>query len=126
MPYTYSESKSAALNFQSRLDASVWRCDLEASSGHSLYSMGIRVALQTYGDSLSDCRSYARSEGNQAIQKLNQAKPNEKIMQLSKDLYAKWSTYIGSLSVYSPADALAKTQYEQAKSALLTEEKFSK
>lgn len=126
MSFTYSENRSAASNFQARLDASAWSCDLEASSGHSLYKMGIRSAIQTYGESLNDCRAHARSEGDQAIQKLNQSKLNGKLMDLSKDLYSKWSTYLGSMSVYSPADASAKNQYEQARSALLTEEKFSK
>lgn len=126
MSFTYSESRSAVSNFQARLDASAWHCALEASSGHSLYEMGIRSAIQTYGESLNDCRAHARSEGDKAIQKLNQSKLNSKLMELSKDLYAKWSTYLGSMSVYSPADASAKNQYDQAKSALLTEEKFSK
>jgi len=88
--------------------------------------MGLSDATTKYSESLSECLAYAQIEGDSAVTRLTSGNPSPKIMELSKDLYTKWSTYMSSLSVYVREDGVAKHQYEAAKEALLTEDKFSK
>lgn len=117
--------RSAAWNYQAQLDAPVFQCHLEADGGFSLYRMGIRSAPDTYGPTLNECRIFARSMGDQAVSAFKQAGPTPKMMDLGKDLYAKWSTYIGSMSVYAPVNQETKLAYQSVRDAFLAEEKFS-
>jgi hypothetical protein len=117
--------KSAAWNYQAQLDIPVFECHLESSGGNSLYRMGIRSALESYGTSLSACMANARKVGDDAVAKFKGSNPSPKMLDLGKDLYAKWSTYIGSMSVYSGESDSAKLAYNASRQALLTEEKFS-
>ncbi|MAB96962.1 MAG: hypothetical protein CMK71_02690 [Pseudomonadaceae bacterium] len=123
-PYDYEAGKSPAWNFQARLSSLTFSCGLEASSGFSIARMGLNDQAAIYNSALSECFKYARAESDQAIATFKQGNPSPKIMDLGKDLYAKWSAYMSTMSVYSPENRNAKTEYATAQSALLAEEKF--
>ena len=125
----YKDAQSPAWNFETVLEVSAWKCGQEADSGYILYSQ-----LRGYGSSkrpddraqaLADCQRYAYQQGNEAIAHLKQAKVSAKTLDLSKDLYAKWSAYLAGMSISAPKDRLAANQYEASRRALLAEDKFS-
>ncbi len=125
----YKDDQSPAWNFERVLELNAWKCGQEADSGYILYSQ-----LRGYGSSkrpddraqaLADCQQYAHKRGNEAIARLKQAKVSAKTLELSKDLYAKWSAYLAGMSISAPKDRLAASQYEASRRALMTEEKFA-
>ncbi|MET3055184.1 hypothetical protein ABXV19_25695 [Pseudomonas alkylphenolica] len=125
----YMDTQSPAWNFQHVLEHNAWKCGQEAAMGYILYSQ-----LRGYGSSkrpddraqaLADCQQYAYQRGNEAIARLKQAKVSAKTLDLSQDLYAKWSAYLVGMSISAPKDRLATNQYEASKRALLAEDKFS-
>lgn len=125
----YKDAQSPACNFERVLELNAWKCGQEADSGYILYSQ-----LRGYGSSkrpddraqaLADCQQYAYQRGNEAIARLKQAKVSAKTLELSKDLYAKWSAYLTGMSISAPKDRLAASQYEASRRALMTEEKFA-
>ena len=125
----YMDAQSPAWNFQHGLEQSAYECGQQAVMGHILYRQ-----LRNYGSSkrpednaqaLADCQQHAYQRGNEAITRLKQAKVNPKTLELSKDLYSKWSVYLSGMTIYSPKNTLAATQYETSRRALLSEDKFS-
>lgn len=125
----YKDSFSPAWNFQNVLEHNAGRCSQEAAMGYILYSQ-----LRGYGSSkrpddraeaLADCQQYAFQRGNEAIARLKHAKVTTETLELSKDLYSKWSVYMAGMTISAPKDAIAATQYETSRRALLTAEKFS-
>ncbi|WP_153788980.1 hypothetical protein [Pseudomonas sp. EMN2] len=126
----YVETQSPAWNFQQVLEQNAWKCGQEASMGYILYRQ-----LRGYGSSkrpddraqaLADCQQYAYQRGNEAIARLKQAKVPTQAMNLSKDLYAKWSVYMAGMSISAPKGSLVANQYEVSRRALLAEDKFTK
>jgi hypothetical protein len=126
----YMDTQSPAWNFQHVLEHNAGRCGQEAAMGYILYSQ-----LRGYGSSkrpddraqaLADCQQYAYQRGNEAIARLKQAKVSATTLDLSKDLYAKWSAYLAGMSISAPKDHLAANQYEVSRRALLAEDKFAK
>ncbi len=98
--------------------------------GYILYNQ-----LRGYGSSkrpddnaqaLADCQAYATRQGDAAIARLMQSKVSAKTMELSKDLYSKWSVYVSGMTIYAPKDSFAQDQYETSSRALLAEDKFAK
>lgn len=124
IPYKYEPSKSAAWNFQARLGALAFSCSLEADSGYRIARRGMNEQAAIYAKSLQDCFKHASADSDQAVADFKSSKPAAAILGLGKELYAKWSAYMATLSVYSPQNLDAKNSYEAAQSALLTEEKF--
>ncbi|MNP70924.1 hypothetical protein D3C76_1672280 [compost metagenome] len=86
----------------------------------------VTVNQAEYGNSLTECIKFAYSQGNEAVARLKAAKLPAKQLELSKDLYAKWSAYLSSMNPYSMPDHRAKADYQAARQALSTEVKFSK
>ena len=124
-PFTYDKESPEATNFASQLDMPAFQCDLEAMLGRSAVRYGLRDQEQVYGNSLSECIKFAYSQGNEAVTRLKAAKIPAKQLDLSKDLYAKWSAYLGTMSPYRMPDNRAKAEYQAARQALSTEVKFS-
>lgn len=126
----YEDTQSPAWNFQHVLEHNVWMCSQEAAMGQILYrqlrDMGSSTRPDDRAQALADCQQYAYQRGNEAIARLQQAKVPAKTLELTKDLYSKWSLYLTGMSIYSPKNTLAATQYETSRRALLTEEKFTK
>lgn len=126
----YIDTKSPAWNFQYVLDHNARKCSQEAAMGRILYQqlrdMGSSKRPDDRAQALADCQQYANQRGNEAISRLQQAMPYPKTLELSKDLYAKWSAYVGGMSIYSVKDTLASTQYETSRQSLLAEDKFAK
>lgn len=129
METKYLDTQSPAWNFQHVLEHNVWQCGREADMGYILYSQ-----LRGYGSSkrpegnaqaLADCQQHAYQRGNEAITRLKLAKVSTKTLELSKDLYSKWSVYMAGMTISAPKDAMVATQYETSRRALLTEDKFS-
>lgn len=125
----YEDAQSPAWNFEWLLGLYAQMCGREADSGYILYDQ-----LRGYGSSerpddraqaLADCQHYAYQRGNEAVARLKEAKVSAKTLDLSKDLYAKWSTYLASMSISAPKDRIAASQYEASRSALLAEDKFA-
>lgn len=125
----YEDAQSPAWNFERVLGLNARRCGQEADMGYILYTQ-----LRGYGSSkrpddraqaLADCQQYAYQRGNEAIARLKQAKVSAKTLDLSKDLYAKWSAYLAGMSISAPKDRIAANQYEASRRALITEEKFA-
>ena len=125
----YKDAQSPAWNFETVLQARAWECSQQADMGYILFSQ-----LRGYGSSkrpdenaqaLADCQQYAYQQGNEAIARLKQAKVSAKTLDLSKNLYAKWSAYLAGMSISAPKDRLAANQYEDSRRALLAEDKFS-
>ncbi|MBF8692389.1 hypothetical protein [Pseudomonas fulva] len=114
-----------ATNFARQLDIPIFQCGLEAETGS--YSVRYRnpQGIAEYTQSLLACSKHARSEGDAAIARLKAAKVSAKQADLAKDLYAKWSAYLSTMSPYSRPDIRAKSEYAAAKEALATEVKFS-
>lgn len=126
----YYEAQSPAWNFQHVLENSAYECGRQADMGFILYRQ-----LRSYGSSkrpddnaqaLADCQQHATQRGNEAIARLKQAKVSIKALELSKDLYGKWSAYVSGMSIYSPKNGLAANQYETSRRTLLAEDKFSR
>jgi hypothetical protein len=126
----YVETRSPAWNFQQVLEQNAWKCGQEASMGYLLYSQLRRSGQSKRPDdraqALADCQQYAYQRGNEAIVRLKQAKLTPQAMNLSKDLYAKWSAYVAGMSISAPKDSLVANQYEVSRRALLSEDKFAK
>ena len=129
MEIKYMETQSPAWNFQHVLERNAGKCSQEAAMGYILYSQ-----LRGYGSSkrpddraqaLADCQQYAYQRGSEAIVLLKQAKVSTKTLDLSKDLYAKWSAYLAGMTISAPKDRLAANQYEASMRALLAEDKFA-
>lgn len=129
MEIKYMDTQSPAWNFQHVLEHNAGKCGQEAAMGYILYSQ-----LRGYGSSkrpddraqaLADCQQYAYQRGEKAIVLLKQANVSAKTLELSKDLYAKWSVYLAGMSISGPKDQLAANQYEASRRALLTEDKFT-
>lgn len=125
----YKDDQSPAWNFEQVLELNAWKCGQEADSGYILYSQ-----LRGYGSSkrpddraqaLADCKQYAHKRGSEAIARLKQVKVSAKTLELSKDLYTKWSAYLAGMSISAPKDRLAASQYEASRRALMTEEKLA-
>jgi hypothetical protein len=125
----YYGDQSPAWNFQHVLENSAYECGQQAEMGHILYRQ-----LREYGSSkrpddnaqaLADCQQHARQRGNEAIARLKQTKVSTKVLELSKELYGKWSVYMSGMTIYSSKNTLAATQYETSRRALLAEDKFS-
>ncbi|WP_458736965.1 hypothetical protein [Pseudomonas chlororaphis] len=116
---------SEATNFARQLDIPIFQCELEAGTGSYAVRYGNRQGIAEYSQSLLDCNKHARAEGDAAIARLRAAKVPTKQAELAKELYAKWSAYLMTMSPYSPPDIRAKSEYRAAKEALATEVKFS-
>lgn len=125
-PYTYDKESPEATNFASQLDMPAFQCDLEAMLGRDAVRYGLRDLQTEYTNSFMECVKFAHAQGNEAVTRLKAAKVTTKQMELSKDLYAKWSAYLSSMSPYRMPDHRAKSEYQAAKEALATEVKFSK
>jgi len=126
----YFDTQSPAWNFQNVLEQSAYQCGQQASMGYILYQNALDLGLNKRPDdnaqALADCQQHANQRGNEAIARLKQAKVSIKALELSKDLYAKWSAYVSGMSIYSPKNGLAANQYETSRRTLLAEDKFSK
>ncbi|MBI6682888.1 hypothetical protein YA0697_14315 [Pseudomonas viridiflava] len=123
--FKYDPATPAALSFSRQLDIPAWQCDMEATTGNVAVRYGDRQAIAVYSDSLMECFKHSRAQGDEAVARLKAAKVSPKQAELSKDLYAKWSTYLSGMSPYQKTDLRAKAAYEAAKQALITEVKFS-
>lgn len=125
MEFQYDQTKSEAFNFAQRLDSTVFQCGTDARTG----SLAVRYAnpqkTAEYSQSLLACNTHARSEGDAAVARLRAANLPERQTELAKQLYAKWSAYLGTISIYTPPDIRAASEYRAAKEALLTEVKFA-
>ncbi|MFO6985313.1 MULTISPECIES: hypothetical protein [unclassified Pseudomonas] len=124
-PYTYDKDSPAALNFSSQLEMPAFQCDLEASLGRDAVRYGLKSLEAEYGNSFIECVKFAKSQGDEAVARLKSAKVPPKQLALSKDLYAKWSAYLSSMSPYRMPDPRAKAEYQAAKQALAAEVQFS-
>jgi hypothetical protein len=114
-----------ATSFARQLDLPIFQCALEADTGSYAVRYRNQQGIAEYSQSLLDCNRHARAEGDAAIARLKTAKITEKQSELAKNLYAKWSAYLATMSPYSPTDARAKAEYLAAKEALAAEVKFS-
>ncbi|WP_122340373.1 hypothetical protein [Pseudomonas caricapapayae] len=123
--FKYDEKRPAAANFAQQLDIPTFQCALEASNGSYAVRYRNPQGITEYTRSLLDCNNNARSEGDAAVAMLKAAKVSLKQADLAKDLYAKWSTYLSTMSIYSRPDIRAKIQYIAAKEALAAEVKFA-
>lgn len=125
----YKDAQSPAWNFETVLQTRAWECGQQADMGYVLYSQlreyGSTKRADKNAQALADCQQYAYERGNEAIARLKQAKVSAKTLELSKDLYAKWSAYLTGMSISAPKDRLAASQYEASRRALMTEEKFA-
>lgn len=125
-PYTYDKESPEATNFASQLDMPAFQCDLEAMLGRDAVRYGLRDLQTEYTNSFMECVKFAHAQGGEAVTRLKAAKVSVRQLELSKDLYAKWSAYLSSMSPYRMPDHRAKSEYQAAKEALATEAKFSK
>lgn len=124
-PYSYDKESPEAVNFASQLDMPAFQCDLEATLGRDAVRYGLREMEAEYGNSLIECIKFAHAQGNEAVSRLKTAKVPAKQVELSKDLYAKWSAYLSSMSPYRMPDHRSKADYQAAKQALSAEIQFS-
>ncbi|SFA82676.1 hypothetical protein SAMN05216248_101672 [Pseudomonas simiae] len=123
--FKYDPKSPEAINFSRQLDLPVWQCDLEATTGSYAVRYNNRLAIAEYSNSLIECFKHARAQGDEAVNRLKTAKLPARQAELSKDLYAKWSAYLTTMSPYRTTDQQAKSAYQAAKEALATEVKFS-
>ncbi|AMO78056.1 hypothetical protein [Pseudomonas citronellolis] len=123
--FEYDSKLPEATNFSRQLDIPIFQCSLEAETGSYAVRYGDRQGIAEYTQSLLDCIKHARGESDAAVSRLKAAKVPRKQSDLAKDLYAKWSAYLLTMSPYSRPDLKAKADYLAAKQALITEVKFS-
>jgi nitrous oxide reductase accessory protein NosL len=123
--FKYDPKSPEAVNFSRQLDLPAWQCDLEATTGNTMVRYASAQTIAVYNNSLSECFKHARAQGDEAVNRLKAAKVPARQAELSKDLYAKWSVYMGTMSAYRTTDQQAKSAYQAAKEALATEVKFS-
>lgn len=123
--FKHDDKLPEATNFARQLDIPIFQCGLEAETGSYAVRYRNPQGIAEFSQSLLDCNKHARSEGDAAIARLKAAKVSSKQADLAKDLYAKWSAYLSTMSPYSRADLRAKAEYTAAKEALATEVKFS-
>ncbi|MFS0828713.1 hypothetical protein [Pseudomonas phoenicis] len=125
----YKDAQSPAWNFEMVLQTRAWECSQQADMGYILYKQ-----LREYGSNkrpdenaqaLADCQRYAYQQGDEAIGRLKQAKVSAKTLDLSKDLYAKWSAFLAGMSISAPKDHIAAGQYDASRRALMAEERFA-
>ncbi|WP_439864901.1 hypothetical protein [Pseudomonas antarctica] len=123
--FKYDPKSPEAINFSRQLDLPAWQCDLEATTGSYAVRYGNRPLIAEYSNSLSECFKNARAQGDEAVNRLKAAKLPTRQAELSKDLYAKWSAYLSTMSPYRTTDQQAKSAYQASKEALVAEVKFS-
>lgn len=123
--FKLDEKAPEATNFARQLDIPIFQCALEAETGSYAVRYRNPQGIAEYTQALLDCNKHARAEGDAAIARLKPAKISGKQAELAKNLYAKWSAYLATMSPYSPTDVRAKAEYLAAKEALATEVKFS-
>ncbi len=123
--FKFDPKAPEAVNFSRQLDLPAWQCDLEATTGSYAVRYNNRAGIAEYSNSLIECFKHAKAQGDEAVSRLKAANVPAKQAELSKDLYAKWSTYLSTMSPYSSTDLRAKAEYQSAKDALATEVKFS-
>lgn len=123
--FRYNEKLPEASNFARQLDIPIFQCELEAGTGRYAVRYNNRQGVAEYTQSGLECDRHARAEADAAVARLKSAKVGEKQADLAKTLYAKWSAYLATISLYSPADARAKAEYQAAKESLAAEVKFS-
>ena len=123
MEVKYDESRSPTWNFSNLMRATAWHCALEAETGYSIRDVNRRMGQLSTAEAnrLGECKRDAYKRGEEAVRKLKQSSPAPKLMELSKDVYSKWKTYMDSMSVYEPKNLQAETQFQ---AALSTEEQF--
>lgn len=124
--FTYDPKAPEATNFAKQLRGPAFQCELESTTGGYAVRYGNQVKIAESTEILSQCRRDGYAQANEAVERLKAAKVSQAQNDLAKDLYAKWSTYMDSLSVYQRTDLRAQAAYESAASALATEVKFSK
>lgn len=123
--FKHDDKLPEATNFARQLDIPIFQCALDSETGSHAVRYRNPQGIAEYSQSLLDCNKHARSEGDAAIARLKAAKVSAKQADLAKDLYAKWSAYLSTMSPYSRPDVRAKAEYAAAKEALATEVKFS-
>ncbi|WP_379555012.1 hypothetical protein [Pseudomonas sp. MD332_8] len=123
--FKYDPKSPEAINFSRQLDLPAWQCDLEATTGSYAVRYSNRPLIAEYSNSLIECFKHARAQGDEAVNRLKAAKVPTRQAELSKDLYAKWSAYLSTMSPYRTTDQQAKSAYQASKEALATEVKFS-
>ncbi|QNR43479.1 hypothetical protein [Pseudomonas syringae] len=126
MAFEYDAESSPAANFSRQLDIPIFQCDLEAVTGSYAVRYSDQQGTAEYSQALMDCKKYANAEGNVAIARLKAAGVSARQAELAKDLYAKWTAYLSTMSPYRRPDLRAKSEYVTAKEALETEVKFAK
>lgn len=123
--FKYDSKSPEVVNFSRQLDLPAWQCDLESTTGSYAVRYNNRPLIAEYSNSLIECFKHARAQGDEAVNRLKAAKVPTRQAELSKDLYAKWSAYLTTMSPYRATDQQAKSAYNAAKEALATEVKFS-
>lgn len=123
--FSYDPKLPEAANFSRQLGIPAFQCELEATTGSTAVRYGDRQGVTEYTESLMDCLKHSRAQGDEAVARLKAAKIPPKQAELAKDLYAKWSAYMMTLSPYSATDLRAEAAYEDSKQALSTEIKFA-
>ncbi|WP_353742560.1 hypothetical protein WHX55_10920 [Pseudomonas fluorescens] len=125
LEFQYDPKSPEVLNFSRQLALPALQCELEANTGGMAVRTGNRQMIEEYSNSLMECIKHSKSQGDEAIARLKAAKVPEKQIELSKDLYSKWSAYLMTMSAYRTTDHRAKAEYQVAREALATEVKFS-
>ena len=123
--FNYDPKLPEASNFSRQLGIPAFQCELEATTGSTAVRYRNSQMTAEYSESLMACFKHSRMQGDEAVARLKAAKIPAKQAELSKDLYAKWSAYMMTLSPYSNTDLRAKSEYKAAEQALSTEIKFS-
>ena len=123
--FKYDPSRPEATNFAAQLQIPIFQCELEAGNGNYAVKYGNQERLAIYSKALLDCNKHANSQADIAIARLKSAKLPPKQAELAKNLYAKWSAYLATVSTYSAPDQRAKANYQAARQALASEVKFA-
>lgn len=124
--FKYDDKSSASMNYQRRLDLVIFSCGLTATTGAMARRYASPQDFQPYIDDSIACARYAHSEGDKALADIKEARKPGSLSASEKDLYAKWQTYLSSMSPFQNTDQLAKAAYDQARSTLITEDKLSR
>ena len=98
-PFKKEPNKSAGWNFYQEADDYIFKCELIADAGYRLYQItqdsNVRDVLITYQD-------------------FKGSKTTKKIKDSGESFYKRWTSYIESMSTYSPKDEDLERDYKKA------------
>ncbi len=114
-PFKKEPNKSAGWNFYQEADDYIFKCELIADAGYRLYQITQDSNVRDqYANNLTECTVDAMKHVLITYQDFKGSKTTKKIKDSGESFYKRWTSYIESMSTYSPKDEDLERDYKKA------------